>query len=324
MHEVGFVADQTEQALYIGALQKSFNQLTADKVTKRDLVINFRKPKVGETLDTSILTGKEDTATFRDRAQQILRTYLAEHPGETKDRAYDHLVSHMVSRGIMEAHDFDEILRSVAETEQESDVSESARWYLKETEVATVDRAETAREEAAAAKLRPAVDEGARLRGGVDYSDLFEKFLFAAKDARDRPRRRLMEWLPDFFPVTDAGLYRLPDEEEEKRLAEMRAHGVGRRIKRYVTCLEQGVPIPPNQQQSDATLAQWISHCRTAGLYAQAALLYEKGGLHLDALPDTLGDRVEMDYAFCARRAAAPPAKPAKAKAAKTEELDLF
>ncbi|MEO7020576.1 MAG: DNA methyltransferase, partial [Ktedonobacteraceae bacterium] len=43
MAEVGFVADASDSVLYIDATQKSYNQLTADKITKRDLVINFRK-----------------------------------------------------------------------------------------------------------------------------------------------------------------------------------------------------------------------------------------------------------------------------------------
>src|SRR5208337_4733587 len=48
MAEAGFVVDKTEAALFIDTGQKSFNQLTADKSTKRDLVLNFRKPKPGE------------------------------------------------------------------------------------------------------------------------------------------------------------------------------------------------------------------------------------------------------------------------------------
>ncbi|MEQ8187754.1 MAG: DNA methyltransferase, partial [Candidatus Eremiobacterota bacterium] len=48
MAEAGFVADRSDSALFIDTGQKSYNQLTADKVTKRDLVINFRKPKPSE------------------------------------------------------------------------------------------------------------------------------------------------------------------------------------------------------------------------------------------------------------------------------------
>jgi hypothetical protein len=52
MAEVGFLIDKSEGALFIDTGQKSYNQLTADKVNKRDLVINFRKPKTGEVVST--------------------------------------------------------------------------------------------------------------------------------------------------------------------------------------------------------------------------------------------------------------------------------
>ena len=41
MAEVGFVVYKTESALFIDTNQKSYNQTTADKSTKRDLVLNF-------------------------------------------------------------------------------------------------------------------------------------------------------------------------------------------------------------------------------------------------------------------------------------------
>jgi len=47
MAEVGFVTDRTESALFIETLSKSYNQYTADKVNKRDLVINFRSHSQG-------------------------------------------------------------------------------------------------------------------------------------------------------------------------------------------------------------------------------------------------------------------------------------
>lgn len=50
MTEIGFIPENVEAALYIDAGQKSFNQLMADKVTKRDLVVNFRKPRPDEIL----------------------------------------------------------------------------------------------------------------------------------------------------------------------------------------------------------------------------------------------------------------------------------
>ena len=48
MAEIGFIAETADSALYIDTSQKTMNQMFADKVTKRDLVINFRKPRLGE------------------------------------------------------------------------------------------------------------------------------------------------------------------------------------------------------------------------------------------------------------------------------------
>ncbi|NCB75398.1 MAG: hypothetical protein EOM51_11770, partial [Clostridia bacterium] len=199
MSEVGFVVDETDTTLYIDSKKKSFNQVTADKVNKRDLVINFRKPKPGEVAAAILLTGDEDETTFGEKVRRIVRDYLGAHPGSTKDRIYDEVVSRMVRKGQMEAHNFDELLRSAAEEvktpvmktlfEPEEPnlfgTHEIGRWYLKETELVLHDDAENAREEAAAEKI------GAFLKDflgknpgdeGVHYSNLFEFYIYAVTD----------------------------------------------------------------------------------------------------------------------------------------------
>lgn len=56
-----------------------------------------------------------DVQTFRELARQVIREYLQAHPGTSKDRIYDELVSRMVRAGQMESHNFGEILREVAD-----------------------------------------------------------------------------------------------------------------------------------------------------------------------------------------------------------------
>ena len=162
MAEVGFVVDKSDSTLFIGTSQKSFNQRTADKTTKRDLVLNFRKPKAGEFVITRLVDGR----TFVELGTQVIRDFLTSHPGATKDRIYDELVSRMVQAGKMEAHDFNALLRGVAEEVQEPvkenlfDYKEpdlfgshiSSRWYLKES-ADELDTAEQEKEDAAAARL---------------------------------------------------------------------------------------------------------------------------------------------------------------------------
>ena len=112
----------------------------------------------------------------------------------------------------------------------------------------------------------------------------------------------MAEFLPDYFYKTDQGTWRNPDSEEEG-LAKQKARkkGLGRRVKRYIAQLEQGMFIPEQERPSNATLAEWIRHCKRSGLYEQGKYLYEKGGLNLDNLTDEVMASVDEDYQVCAR-----------------------
>lgn len=316
MAEEGFISEKSKEVLFIETGQKAWKQTVADKVTKRDLVINFRKPKPGELTAIFSITGDEDKATFSEKVHQIIRDYIGANPGSTKDRIYDEVVSRMVRRGQMEAHDFDELLHIVAEEvktpvmknlfeQKDPDIfgtHEVGRWYLKETELVVADAAETACEDAAADKIGAFIKAHLKQHPGyegVHYSDLFEHYIYAVKD---KPRRQLAEFLPDYFYKTEQGTWRLPaSEEEERAKREARVKGLGRRVKRYIAQLEQGAVIPDPERPNDATLAEWIRHCKRAGLYEQGKLLYEKGGLNLDNLPEEAMVNVEEDYQVCAR-----------------------
>src|SRR5271157_3667680 len=320
MAEVGFVLDKTDSALFIDTGQKSYNQLTADKSTKRDLVLNFRKPKAGEFVITRLVDGR----SFAELGTQFIRDFLTSHPGATKDRIYDELVSRMVQAGKMEAHDFNALLRSVAEEVQESvkenlfDNKEpdlfgshiSSRWYLKET-ADEVDRAEQVKEDAAAARLENSM--AAHLRRhpedeGIHYSDLFEQYLAVT----EKPRRLLDDWLPEyFFKITD-GTWRPPtNEQERKQKTALRQTGTLRRIKRFANALIDGVPVRDKDRSgSDVDLLDWLRQCRRAGLYEQGRAIYEKGVLNLANLTDEQQIEAEDDYRICARRGGDEVAKP--------------
>lgn len=327
MAEIGFLPDKSESTLYIDTGQKSYNQQRADKVNKRDLVINFRKPKPGElTSGTVSLTGTEDTTTFREKLHMIVREYLTAHPGSTKDRIYDEVVSRMVRTGQMEAHNFEDLLRQVADEIKEPvrknlfeheepnlfGTHEIGRWYLKETET-VVDKAETAKEDAAAQHVGRFIRDWLEKhpeKEGVHYSDIFERYIVYLSTLKDRPRRQLQDWLVDYFYKTEEGTYRIPaNEEEERAKAQGRAAGINRRIKHYVIFLEQGVPVPEKEIPGDATIAEWIRTCKRSGLYREGKLLYEKGGLNLENLSEEAAVNVEEDYQVCVRMLHSPVGK---------------
>jgi len=295
MTEVGFIPEQADAALYIDTGQKSFNQLMAEKVTKRDLVINYRKPRPGELVAQLTLFGDEDPATFAEKARAILREALEAHPGSPADRLYDELVSRMVRKGEFERHNFDNLLRTVAE-------EVDGRWYLLET-ADQMDEAESAKEAATAAHLEAFMDKYLAERPeepGVHYSDLFEQYL----PVQDKPRRLLADWLPEYFFKTPEGTWRPPANEEERSQKEaLRTSGTLRRIKRFARALLEGVP--PHERDCPAnvaTAADWIRQCRRAGLYELGRVLYEKGGFSFDELGDEGQLEVEEDYQICVRR----------------------
>ena len=299
MAEAGFVPEKFSSVLFIDTGQKSYNQLTADKVNKRDLVINFRKPKPGE-IGGPVITDLDPFIPFQEKVHIIISDFLAAHPGSTKDRIFDEVVSRMVRKKQMESQQFDKLLTDVAEPVQ-LEVERMARWYLKE-QAGAQEEAETRKEDAAAAIISRRISE--RIRDnpeaeGVHYSDIFEHYIYAVQD---KPRRALAEWLPDYYYKNLDGTWRLPADEDEAHLKqEGRAQGVSRSIKRYLSYLEQNIPVPEKERPSDATLAEWIRHAKRSGLYSEGKLLYEKGGLRLDRLSEEGQVNVDEDYMVCAR-----------------------
>ena len=118
-----------------------------------------------------------------------------------------------------------------------------------------------------------------RMRASI--TPIYSKHYIYVVPAKDKPRRPLAEWLLDYFYKTEDGTYRLPASEEEEQIKkEGRTKGVGRRIKRYLSYLEQGVPVPARERPDDATLADWIRHAKRSGMYLEGKLLYERGGLN--------------------------------------------
>jgi 16S rRNA G966 N2-methylase RsmD len=104
-------------------LQKSANQITAEKVVKSDLVINCRKPREGELA----LSGESAEATqpIRERVRNILEETLSISPGLTRDKLFDVVARRLVERAQFVEHRFEDILHEIAT------VAEGDRWYLK-------------------------------------------------------------------------------------------------------------------------------------------------------------------------------------------------
>lgn len=314
MTQVGFIPEESHNSLYIETPTKTTNQYFAEKVTKRDLVINFRKPREGEVAAQLLLTGEEDPTSFSEKAKIILREALERYPGAPIDRLYDELVSRMVRKGQFQRHNFDELLRSVAE-------ETGGRWYLLET-ADQFDETEGKKENAAAAHLETFMVGYLKAHpgeGGVHYSNLFEEYL----PIGDKPRRLLQDWLPEYFYKTESGTWRPPVNDEERQVKmSLRLSGELRHIKRFANALGAGVPPAERDRPSNAaTLAEWLYQCRRSGLYDLGRVLYERGGLRFDSLSEDLQMQVEEDYQICVKRGSTSEKKPARKK---KDQLELL
>ncbi|MDQ7782266.1 MAG: DNA methyltransferase [Desulfomonilaceae bacterium] len=111
--DAGFVIGDLGHALSIDTDSETYNQRVSDKVVRRDLVINFRKPQEGERLP-AVPSNSAGGESFEGRACRTIGAYVLAHPGATKDRIYDHFISVMIRCGSLENHNFDALLSRVA------------------------------------------------------------------------------------------------------------------------------------------------------------------------------------------------------------------
>jgi len=103
-------------------LQKSINQITAEKVAKGDLVVNCRKPRPGEPGRAE----RDEAGLVSQRVRDVLVEVLGQTGGQTRERLWDIVLKRLLARGQLAEHRFDDVLGEVAFR------SESGRWFLKE------------------------------------------------------------------------------------------------------------------------------------------------------------------------------------------------
>jgi len=129
MKKAGFVAEQTDSVISIETGQKSYNQLVGNKIIKRDLVINYRKPKNGVPSRSAITPANWEGRSFDEIVLMIIRQYLEKQPGADKDRIYDEVVSRLMRAGRMEKYNFRALLKQIATGVPDENGRE--HWYLK-------------------------------------------------------------------------------------------------------------------------------------------------------------------------------------------------
>ena len=231
MLETGFIPDGSQEPVAMETTAKSEKQGKGEDNTLRDLIVNFRKPRIGEVASSIQFTGSEDQSTFTQKVRAILSDYLDAHPGATKNQILEEVVSRMVRKGQLEHYDLmeqleviaDEVREPVANTAFQNQSAnrlgkqELGRWYLKDSED-RLDAAETEKEDQASSLLAEHIVKLLQRHPheeGLGYGALLEQYIFIVKD---KPRRLLADWLPDYFIKTLSGTWRLPSEDERQAI----------------------------------------------------------------------------------------------------------
>ena len=73
MTRVGFTMEDSDSPLFIDTGSNTYNQRVTDKVVKRDLVINFRKPRPGESRSRPHTSQEEHSSLSREGRQHHQR-----------------------------------------------------------------------------------------------------------------------------------------------------------------------------------------------------------------------------------------------------------
>jgi hypothetical protein len=332
MAEAGFKSVIGKDVLYIETTQRAYQQTVADKVVKRDHVVNFIKPRITQVSFLESADLDRNGISLRDHTKKVISDFLSENAGVSKDRVYDEVVARMFQSGHMDTSIFEQAIREVADEVKEDDRSErgslgarggrenTSRWYLKGLDDVLADVSELQREDAAATRIATFISGCLKKHPeleGLHYSDLFEQYL----PVHDKPRRLLADWLPEYFIKTPSGTWRNPDKEEAVELAQLREAGTLRRIKRFANALLDGVPVRDKDRPgNDVDLLDWLRQCRRAGLYEQGRAIYEKGGMNSANLTDEQQIEAEDDYRICVRRGNTEVAKPKRKSKKKSQD----
>ena len=126
MAAVGFSVSRCDEAVSIDTGSSTYNQRVWDKAVKRDLVLNFRKPRAGEHFEPRHRQ-THSGSDFAKVACEVMTAYLSKNPGAAKDRVYDNLVTCMFCQKRIQVHNFDKLLASIARQLDDG----SRGWVLK-------------------------------------------------------------------------------------------------------------------------------------------------------------------------------------------------
>lgn len=149
---------------------------------------------------------------------------------------------------------------------------------------------------------------GGNLRG-LEFYDVLWFYMtryMRSKRTSELPKRNLADFLGDYlvrFRDGDKWLYRPPDSKEAENLVADRRSGLGRRIRAFVSAIQQRDHTYLESHRPDPrTLVTWLRHCAQFGLYEEGVLLFEGSGVSTQRLERIIFNLEEEETAYDAAR----------------------
>lgn len=258
-HKAGFI-DEGE-VLHVNSTMKTRIQQTSDKAQQRFLVINFKKPKIGEQRKTI-----EKSEDIELDVIKVVQDFLIKNPGKTRDYIYDQVIKQLFPSTKIEKFNLDEILRNFFRKVGDE-------WYAPgtlptrkpiEQEQPDLFEKEKPLPEHPEKEVILQLQEFLKKYGKVPYNELREFYLRKVNIPIDRGLDELIE---ENF-IIEQGKVRLPNVQEQERMQDITFQYKKAQVRRF---LDKTLSRTPTQQE----ICDWIKFCYENKLYKDGWQLFK-------------------------------------------------
>ncbi|MBA7499270.1 hypothetical protein ES704_02010 [subsurface metagenome] len=256
-HNAGFVDEG--DVLHVNSTMKTKAQMDSAKTQQRFLVINFKKPKLGQQ---KVIRKSEDIELDVIR---VIQDFLTNHPGKTRDYIYDQVIKSLFSVVKIQKFNLDEILKNFFRKVGDE-------WYAPGTLITRKKEKEELQGELFPGPPpleHPEKEVILRLQGFLKkygrtpYSEVREFYLRKINIPIGRDFDELMR---ENF-IVEEGKIRLPNFEEQQRMQDVTVQYKKAQIRRF---LEGNLKNIPSQKE----ICEWIEFCYQNSFFKEGWLLF--------------------------------------------------
>ncbi len=269
--------------LHVASARKTKSQLDSDKAQQRFLVINFKKPKRGETKEVP----KAEDIEYE--VIKVIQDFLTKHPGKTRDYIYDQVIKRLFTSVKIQKFNLDEILKNFFrkvgnEWYAPGSLIKRSKTEPKRGENLPLFRKETPEHPEKEVILR--LQEFLKKYGRVPYSELREYYL---RKINNPLERNFDELIKENF-IVEQGKVRLPTHQEQEQMQDVTIRYKTRLIKRFLDGKLDRMP-------DDREVCDWIEFCYKNGLYSEGARLFP--GIRADMVSEDIYAKTKKIAEVC-------------------------